>query len=201
MTKYYAVKNGYKMGIFTDWDDCRAAVEGFSGAEFKSFATLEDAEAYLGVRKKGDAAIKKAVGSADTAAAYVDGSFDEKTRRFAYGAVIFHNGEEHTLSESFYDEELSAMRNVAGEIKGAEAVMRYCLGCDIKNLTLFYDYEGIEKWCTGAWKANKTGTIAYRDFYLGASGRLNVVFNKVKGHSGDKYNDMADKLAKAALGI
>ena len=48
--KYYAVKNGRKTGIFTDWETCRAQVEGFSGAEYKSFAEKELAEAYLSGR-------------------------------------------------------------------------------------------------------------------------------------------------------
>ena len=30
---------------------------------------------------------------------------------------------------------------------------------------------------------------------------VDIKFVKVKGHSGDKYNDLADKLAKEALGI
>ena len=31
--------------------------------------------------------------------------------------------------------------------------------------------------------------------------KINIKFVKVKGHSGDKYNDIVDKLAKKALGI
>jgi len=30
---------------------------------------------------------------------------------------------------------------------------------------------------------------------------VDIDFIKVKGHSGDKYNELADKLAKKALGI
>ena len=30
---------------------------------------------------------------------------------------------------------------------------------------------------------------------------IKIKFKKIKGHSGDKFNDMADKLAKEALGI
>ena len=53
----------------------------------------------------------------------------------------------------------------------------------------------------GEWKANKEGTKAYRDFYQQAARRMEIRFVKVKGHSGDRYNDMADNLAKKALGI
>ena len=41
----------------------------------------------------------------------------------------------------------------------------------------------------------------YVEFYKNASKHVDVDFIKVKGHSGDKYNDMADELAKKALGI
>lgn len=51
-SKYYAVKKGKKVGIFSSWDDCSEQVKGYSGAMFKSFKTKEEAEEYLGVKKK-----------------------------------------------------------------------------------------------------------------------------------------------------
>ena len=44
MSKFYAVKKGHKTGIFDSWPDCQAATKGFSGPEFKSFTTREEAE-------------------------------------------------------------------------------------------------------------------------------------------------------------
>ena len=41
----------------------------------------------------------------------------------------------------------------------------------------------------------------YKQFYDEIKKSVKVSFNKVKGHSGDKYNDVADRLAKDALGI
>ena len=93
------------------------------------------------------------------------------------------------------------MRNVAGEIYGSMAAMKYALEKGIKKLSIYYDYMGIAKWCTGAWKANKTGTRAYQAFYQEVIKKVQVHFVKVKGHSNDKYNDRADHLAKSALGI
>ena len=77
--------------------------------------------------------------------------------------------------------------------------MRFCSDNGIKKLDLYYDYEGVEKWCTGAWQTNKAGTIAYKEFYNSVKPRLNVTFHKVKGHSGNRYNDLADRLARDAL--
>ena len=88
-----------------------------------------------------------------------------------------------------------------GEIFGSMAAMEYAVNHGITNLSIYYDYMGISKWCTGEWKANKKGTIAYRDYYNKIKTKVNVQFEKVKGHSGDKYNDMADMLAKKACGV
>ncbi len=193
MKKYYAVKNGKKIGIYESWEECKEQVSGFSGAIYKSFQNREDALAFIKEEEK------SAENSECTA--YIDGSFSLENLEFSYGAVIFRNGEALEFSKKFSDPELISMRNVAGEIKGAEFLMRYCIENNISSVNIYYDYLGIEKWCTGEWKANKPGTIAYRDYYNSIKDRLEVNFIKVKGHSGDKFNDLADKLAKKALGI
>ena len=46
--KYYAVRRGRKTGIYTSWSDCQSQIHGFSGAEYKSFSSREEAEEYLG---------------------------------------------------------------------------------------------------------------------------------------------------------
>ena len=190
--KYYAVKNGRKIGIFTDWESCRAQVDGFSGAEYKSFLKESDAKAYLA----GELEPKH-----NETVAYVDGSYNVKTGEYSFGAVIFSGGETMEFSEKFSDCEMAQMRNVAGEIKGAEYVMHYCVQNGIKSVKIVYDYMGIEAWATGKWKTNKKGTIHYKTYYDSIKDKVSVEFEKVKGHSGDKYNDRADALAKEALGI
>lgn len=192
--KFYAVRNGHVPGIYTSWEDCKKQVSGFSGAVFKGFLTKEEATAFLNGEEN------TAISDCE-AIAYCDGSFNISDSRFSYGVVIFLNGEKYAFSESFFDEELSKMRNVAGEIKGAEKVFSFCIENNIKSVELFYDYEGIEKWCTGEWKRNKEGTQQFYNNYLEISKLVDVKFTKVKGHSGNKYNDEADKLAKEALGI
>lgn len=67
------------------------------------------------------------------------------------------------------------------------------------NLELRYDYEGIEKWAQGEWKAKNTLTQKYANFMKSKSDILKISYQKVKAHSGDHYNEEADKLAKAAL--
>lgn len=137
----------------------------------------------------------------DVAVAYVDGSFDKRCEGFSYGMLFIYQGEEIKYCEKIEDKELALMHNVAGEIKGSEAAMRYAIQRGIKKLVIYHDYEGIAKWCNGAWKANKEGTKAYQAFYKEAAKKVAVLFVKVKGHSNDACNDIADELAKQALGI
>ena len=191
--KYYAVRNGRKIGIFESWDECKSQVDGFSGAEYKSFTKKEDAIEYISDEKK--------CAEQNGTVAYVDGSYNIETCEFSFGAVVFSGDEMQTFSQKFNDPELASMRNVAGEIKGSEFVMSYCLENGIKEVSIYYDYEGIAAWAEGRWKTNKYGTITYKEFYDEIKDKLKVNFVKVKGHSGDTYNDMADRLAKDALGI
>ena len=200
MAKFYAVRNGYHTGIYNTWEECRNEVSGYSGAEYKSFQSLKDAEEYLGINSQ-ISLFDESIPQKNTAVAYVDGSYNIKTKIFGCGVVIFYDGEDTTFSKSFSDPEMASMRNVAGEIEGAKLAMQYCLDNNIDELDIYYDYEGIEKWCSGAWKTNKSGTVAYKQFYTEVIKNVKVNFIKVKGHSGDKYNDMADRLAKDAVGI
>ena len=98
MSKFYAVKNGYKTGIFSSWEECQKQVTGYSNAEFKSFKTEKEAMEYLGLFSQ-----LSLFDTPDTktAVAYTDGSYNVNTGEFAYGVVIFINGEEKHFSKSF----------------------------------------------------------------------------------------------------
>ncbi len=196
--KYYAVRNGRKNGIFESWQECKEQVDGFSSAEYKSFTKREDALSYLGVAGN---ETKVQPAADDVVRAYVDGSYNIETCAFSFGAVILAGAKELTFSEKYADSDLAGMRNVAGEIKGAEFVLKYCAENGIESVEIYHDYEGIAAWAEGRWKTNKDGTIAYKKLFDEISEKVAVKFVKVKGHSGDKYNDMADALAKEAIGV
>ncbi|MGI6501604.1 MAG: viroplasmin family protein [Anaerostipes sp.] len=195
-SKFYAVKQGKETGIYRSWDECRKQTHGFPNAQYKSFKTEEEAIEYMNPSASELMTIDE-----DTLIAYVDGSFDNNKKMFSYGMVLFIDGKETFFAKAYEDSELVSMRNVAGEIKGAEAAMRYATDHGYKKLAIHYDYAGIEKWCVGEWKTNKEGTKAYKAFYDSVKDKLQVKFVKIKGHSNDKYNDKADELAKGALGI
>lgn len=198
--KYYAVKVGHAPGIYKTWDECKKQVDGFSGASYKGFDTLTDAEKYLGLLNKNEKSPNMAKPKAvSDAVAYVDGSYEDSQKEFSYGLVMFTNGIEKHFAEKYNTTNLVDMRNVAGEIMGAQKAMQYCIDNNLKSLDLYYDYEGIAKWCTGEWKASKLGTKAYKEFFDSIKELLKVNFYKIAAHTGNTYNELADQLAKGAL--
>ena len=202
-TKYYAVRVGRSTGVFLTWAECQKQVTGFPGAVFKSFTTIEEAENFVKgivpqIEESGEQILKAEPGAL---VADVDGSYNVANNQFSYGIVLLDGEQELKFQQFFIDEELASMRNVAGEIKGAEAAMRYAVEQGFQKLYIYHDYEGIAKWCLGEWKTNKEGTKAYKAYFDSIRDKLQVVFVKVAAHTGDKYNEMADKLAKEALGI
>lgn len=42
--KYYVVWKGFKTGIFNSWNTCKKQVDGFEGAQYKSFLNKKEAE-------------------------------------------------------------------------------------------------------------------------------------------------------------
>jgi len=198
--KVYAVKKGKTPGLYMTWDDCKAQVDGFAGAEYKSFADPQDAMAYLGLAEPAEEKFPEGV------RAYVDGSYDSSTNRFSCGVVIVEtdaagNDDTTELKAVFEDDVAALQRNVAGEIMGAKTAIDYCLQNDIKRIEIYHDYEGVGKWADGKWKANNPLTQAYKQFVAEARQQMSISFVKVKAHAGNKYNELADKLAKRALDL
>ena len=196
MGKFYAVKKGKNPGIYTSWGECSKQVIGVSGAIYKSFLTIDEARHFLENKKENNNIIDD---NKNKAVAYVDGSYNAKTGEFSYGAVIFYDSHEYQFNKKFDDSSMSSMRNVAGEIEGAKKAISFCIGNKIPEVDIYYDYRGIEAWANGEWKATKKGTIKYKEYCDLAREKLKINFIKVKAHSNDKYNDMADNLAKEAL--
>ncbi|MFV0565747.1 MAG: viroplasmin family protein [Flavobacteriaceae bacterium] len=45
--KYYTVWKGLQIGVFDNWNDCKAQITGYEGAQYKSFETLVEAQKAL----------------------------------------------------------------------------------------------------------------------------------------------------------
>ena len=205
--KIYAVRKGKTTGIFYSWDECSASVNGYPGAEYKSFTTKEEANSYLGnsfavqiEEEKKDQKNTALDGTESTLTAYVDGSFDPSIGKYAFGCILLTpDGEIIRESGNGQDPESLAIRNVAGEMLGAMYAVQWAINHGYPSLTIYYDYEGIAKWAQGDWKAKNKRTQQYAEFMNGKRSYIHLSFQKVKAHSGDHYNEEVDKLAKSAL--
>ena len=135
--------------------------------------------------------------------AYIDGSYNPRTETYGCGGfLVDHFGKKHIIQANGNDSKMCKMRNVAGEILGAKEAVRIAQKLKMKNLTIYYDYKGIESWITGRWKTNKKETKEYVDYMLKAmNAGLNIYFKHIKGHSGNEGNEIADQLAKLAVGL
>ncbi len=205
-SKYYAVKVGKNPGIYRTWDECKEQVTGYSGAIYKSFSTLVEAEDFAGIgqmkmEEPGDIVLqqKSLEPENGSAVAYVDGSYNVATGEYSCGVVFMTGGEELHMAQKGENQELATMRNVAGEILGSELAMRKAVELGLGKLSIYHDYQGIASWCLGEWKTNKEGTKAYKEYYDSIRDKIDITFVKVKGHSGDTYNDLADELAKSVI--
>ena len=200
--KVYAVKKGLMTGIFETWDECKGAVDGFSGAEYKSFKSKEEACAYLGIEcpeeeKEFPDEFPQEV---DSLIAYVDGSYEHSILKYAFGCV-FLLPDKRILTEkgSGNNPESAKLRNVTGEMLGAMFAVKWAIKNGFHKIEIRYDYEGIEKWVTGAWKSKTELTQKYAEAMRSWRGKIELSFTKVVAHSNVYFNEMADELAKEAL--
>ena len=215
--KFYAVKVGTVPGIYGSWAECEPLVRNFPGAKFKSFPSEEEARAYL----EGDCALEKAptpkttrpaatekaseeefVVPQDTLVAFVDGSYDAQTHRYGYGCVLLTTEGVIKTENGVGDHpEAVSARNVAGELQGTLVALKRAEELGYKKVLICHDYTGIAAWFLGEWRANTFVSKQYIAAAEAYRGVLEVSFRKIAAHTGVTYNEMADRLAKAALGI
>lgn len=204
--KYYAVRKGKETGIFYDtWDVVNArCILGFSGAEFRGFSTEAQANEYMNNAQ--EEIIEKDVPK-ETPIIYVDGSF--MNDNIGYG-VVYTRGQEVILKDAGrvvlsasvlnqMQEECTGKdpRNIAGEIYGAIRAMQMGIANGEKEIIIAYDYIGVERWATNSFKKAKSAYAKrYIEYYNSVKDRISIKFLKIDSHTGHKFNDMADEMAK-----
>ena len=192
--KYYAVRKGRTRGLFATWEECRACVEGYPDAEYKSFRERREAEGYLegvprdansGGVSAGDGASERPAEARDpesgsfayraaqserpaeardvesdlrayrampeecpgpdTLLAYVDGSYDDSLKKYAFGCVfILPDGRVCTEFGNGEKEQALKHRNVSGEMLGAMYAVKTAMASDFRQVEIRYVYDGIE---------------------------------------------------------
>lgn len=206
---YYGIIRGTQRIIVETWLDCSELVKGYPNVKYKKFATLKDAADFIcetsdsvGQPNTQNITNEGEVTNDNIVKIYVDGSYCNTQKAYGSGACVIKN--DTILTQAYFsnnDEYMVGMRNVAGEIIAALESVKWAISNNYKYIELYYDYEGIQKWAQGEWKTNKVGTEMYASEMKKLLQQIEVKFVKVAAHSGNKYNDLADSLAKKSLGL
>ena len=195
---YYAVKIGKVPGIYNTWDECKKQVNGFSGAKFHKFDTIEEANNYIAkdnyiINHFNNDELKYPC-------AFVDGSINPKTKEYGYGVVLIKDkkAEENPILYigNGNDEKLRIMRNIAGELLGAIKAIEMAVDLKLKEINIYYDYLGIEMWGNNEWNSSIPFVTNYKKFIEEKRKNIKINFIKVAAHTGVNFNEKADELAK-----
>lgn len=199
MATYYAVKIGKKTGVFNSWDETKALVAGYPNAKYKKFDSKAEAETYLsedtttGVMYQGLETF-----DAEELVIFVDGSFDAKRQQYGYAFVVVQNGK--VLKQKFggaANPKYLSSGQVAGETTAVLQALSWLSYHKYTHATIVYDYQGLEKWITGEWKAKQMVGLDYKSLFQSyADSGIKIHFQKIKSHSQNEFNDLADSLAK-----
>ena len=185
-TKFYAIKGPNGNRIVTSWPECDSLVRGVKGVLYKSFGTREEAEDWInGV----ESAIKPGL------RIFVDGSFTPSYPKAGWSFVVTEDDREvaRGCGVTAFDAE---SRNIDGEVMASFQAMKW-LDANDRTGTICHDYEGIARWAKGEWQAKSNIAKMY---VAAAKPYLNrVQFEKVAAHTGVKWNELVDKLAKEAI--
>ena len=184
--KYYAIKTPNESKIVMTWAECEKLTHGVKGVLFKSFGSRAEAEAWISGM---DAPVP------DGIRVFVDGSFSPDFPKSGWAFVVTENDVEIARGSGItaFDAE---SRNIDGEVMASFQAMRW-LDSNDKTGTICHDYEGIARWAKGEWQAKSN--IAKRYVAAAQPYLHRVSFEKVEAHTGVKWNELVDKLAKEAI--
>jgi len=138
--------------------------------------------------------------------AFVDGSFNEfheEGARYGYGGIVHVNGVDEPIKGHGSEAEFVVSRQIPGEVFGAHAAIEKAIELGVKHLVVFYDYNGIGHWATSGkrWKAESAIARKYVERYDELSSQIKVNFYHVKAHDEIEGNELADRMAKAEVGL
>ena len=170
--KFYAIKNTNQ--IVTSWDECKAIVDGLSGAKYKSFKTESEAAAYLldqleepknqqsskleVVDYVAENGISGTITVAETIDPFtlplsgtvfaVDGSFNTETSVYGAGIIQYNKNLNIALQRrtSGSKPEFAKSRNIAGETVALATAINLATQQSVSEITVICDYEGDFRW-------------------------------------------------------
>lgn len=103
----------------------------------------------------------------------------------------------HTVKRTgTVDRALWPYQNVAAEITAVVMALLECRRLGLTEVTIHYDYTGLEHWITGQWRAKTPLAQAYVQTVR--SSGIQIHWHKIKAHGDDAGNALVDLMAKSA---
>lgn len=145
---------------------------------------------------------KKNTTTKQSTIAYTDGSYTNQngTEVVGYGIVFFNTPNDTTPSvySGITTNHLN-QRNILGELMAVYTAIQKAIKQHYKQITIYHDYTGVAEWAENRWQAKNPLTQTYKQAIVDFRKQIEITFVKVKGHSGDKWNEEADKAANNAI--
>ena len=148
--KYYVVWKGKEPGIYTNWNDCKQQVEGFTGAAYKSFPTMMEAElAYKEhfakhIYKKEKTAVTKDLASIGTPiqeSIIVDAAWNSVQKDMEYQGILYK-----TNTRIFHMGPLANGTNNIGEFLAIVHALAYCKKHNLLTIPIYSDSRNAIGW-------------------------------------------------------
>ncbi len=135
---------------------------------------------------------------------YTDGACSFNPGPGGWGAVLLYNGTEKQMS-GFEDNTTNNRMELMAVIKALEKLKEPCnvmLYSDSAYVVNAFTQNWIEDWQIRNWRTAGKKEVKNIDLWtklLEFTKIHNITFNKVKGHSTDKYNNICDSLARSEI--
>ena len=127
---------------------------------------------------------------------YTDGSFHDESNIAGWGFVMVddNNSDKFYQDWGYIEDDEYGSGNITGEVYAViEALEIARIEYPGQTIRVKTDYIGLVKWSRYEWKRNKKISKFFMN-YLEEYGQF-VKFEHVKGHTGNKWNEYADRLA------
>jgi ribonuclease HI len=136
---------------------------------------------------------------------YTDGACSGNPGPGGWAAIVIEDGNERAVSgaeASTTNQRMELMGAIEGlaTVEGRRRVQVFTDSAYVMNC--FRD-RWYERWERSGWMNSGRQPVANRDLWerlIAQTRRHDVVWNKVRGHSGDPLNDRVDGLARNAIG-
>ncbi len=138
---------------------------------------------------------------------YTDGACKGNPGRGSWAAIVINDENDRVVAEISGTSEMTTnnIMELTAVIRGLQAVSepgRVTVYSDSAYIVNAFHQRWIDNWKRNGWRTKDKTPVKNRELWeelLRACGSHKVCFEKVKGHSGDHYNERVDYLANEAL--